>query len=655
MSKHRQVLDPYGGPNPLIDKMIGNAYETVREVAHSIAFIKHVSHHLESIFIVSKNIDSIEFANENVELLEQVANLSTELQALYSNLDGLVAVSLRLDDLMELRNSLPAMLELKENVPVFNEIHSNLQDILAVAGSLSAINDVSESLGSIQTILDNLNGLIEISDNINELTALASNLTQLLEIQANITPLLDIHSNLSQILGVGNNIDEILTVANDIQAILNVNDELALINIINTNLSAITNVAEHVDEIVDVHSNMNSVVGVYDKLAEIQAIYDNLPTLLTLNPSEDPEPDTVVLRDATGRSKSSDPVDELDTVNLRTALDVARQDTLRSLTAVHELPLPDAGLCVVASYGVRTFGRISAAVYDTVNQEIIIYELNDGSWEAISSPQPHAITDQNTQVGLCAISRTNWATVIWDGVALTVYGFNRGTDTWTQLNTPYPLSAIAGDLININYLSPDKFIVSAEGGGGTVQAFEWDGTQITPYGAGLQLGGDISSAAYVCSVAMTESRIAVLYRNTSYVYVIQAFDFNNATMEWEPGAVSTGIDSISGGVQFHGKRLVALDEHTVCIPQPSGLQATGTQGATAFRLGIDGWRIASNSVYVDDKISGILWNDVVYAGGNCLVGVIRDRDDTTLKFLRLVQFQFGYTGAPSPSDLDISG
>ena len=49
----RPVNDPYGGVNPLIDKMIGNAYNIVRYVAYHLKEIRYVAENMEDIHAVA--------------------------------------------------------------------------------------------------------------------------------------------------------------------------------------------------------------------------------------------------------------------------------------------------------------------------------------------------------------------------------------------------------------------------------------------------------------------------------------------------------------------------------------------------------------------------------------------------------------------------
>lgn len=50
---HRPVHDPYGGVNPLIDKMIGNAYDIVKYVARYLKEIRYLAENMELVHTVA--------------------------------------------------------------------------------------------------------------------------------------------------------------------------------------------------------------------------------------------------------------------------------------------------------------------------------------------------------------------------------------------------------------------------------------------------------------------------------------------------------------------------------------------------------------------------------------------------------------------------
>lgn len=55
----RCSTDPYGGVNPLIDKMIGNSYQTVKFVSGYCKEIRYVAEKMEDIYLVAKNMATV--------------------------------------------------------------------------------------------------------------------------------------------------------------------------------------------------------------------------------------------------------------------------------------------------------------------------------------------------------------------------------------------------------------------------------------------------------------------------------------------------------------------------------------------------------------------------------------------------------------------
>lgn len=84
----RPTNDPFGGHTPLVDKLIGNAYDHVRFVAVNMPAIKHVSANLEAVYNVHANMDAVKNTAElltTISVLQaQVADLQARVQALES-------------------------------------------------------------------------------------------------------------------------------------------------------------------------------------------------------------------------------------------------------------------------------------------------------------------------------------------------------------------------------------------------------------------------------------------------------------------------------------------------------------------------------------------------------------------------------------------
>lgn len=54
----RPTNDPYGGVNPLIDKMIGNAFDIVKYVAANLRTIRYVAENMETVFHAAQNMQA---------------------------------------------------------------------------------------------------------------------------------------------------------------------------------------------------------------------------------------------------------------------------------------------------------------------------------------------------------------------------------------------------------------------------------------------------------------------------------------------------------------------------------------------------------------------------------------------------------------------
>ena len=76
----RPTNDPYGGVNPLIDKMIGNAYDIVKYVAANLKTIRYVAENMETVFQAAQNMQQGGGGlGLNTVVLENTANGSPHL------------------------------------------------------------------------------------------------------------------------------------------------------------------------------------------------------------------------------------------------------------------------------------------------------------------------------------------------------------------------------------------------------------------------------------------------------------------------------------------------------------------------------------------------------------------------------------------------
>ncbi len=113
------ALDHYHGGAPIVDKMLGNAYQTVRLVAHYIEEVRHVSHHMKQVYDVSKMLPAI----------QAVANIETQIKDLHQNLTALLGdVHTNMNDILNGEKA-ASLVQVAEDLP--SELPAgNLQAIL---------------------------------------------------------------------------------------------------------------------------------------------------------------------------------------------------------------------------------------------------------------------------------------------------------------------------------------------------------------------------------------------------------------------------------------------------------------------------------------------------------------------------------------------
>lgn len=136
----RSSLDPYGGADHLVDKMIGTAYDNVLIVARNIKEVVHVSQQLGNVQAVSENLVPIRTVAKGMDAVTKVADNMDSINSLAAELPRLVAISVRLNELVALSNSLKfvsgraGVLGTTTNIPLGTGIDST--KVISVAASI---------------------------------------------------------------------------------------------------------------------------------------------------------------------------------------------------------------------------------------------------------------------------------------------------------------------------------------------------------------------------------------------------------------------------------------------------------------------------------------------------------------------------------------
>lgn len=72
---HRPAQDPFGGTTPLVDRLIGNAFEVVKYVAQYVKEIRYVAFNMEHVYNVSRNLYEHIFLVQPIIALDSVVEI----------------------------------------------------------------------------------------------------------------------------------------------------------------------------------------------------------------------------------------------------------------------------------------------------------------------------------------------------------------------------------------------------------------------------------------------------------------------------------------------------------------------------------------------------------------------------------------------------
>ena len=194
------TLNPCGNGAQIVDKLLGEAYETVRHVATHIEYVKHVSLHMEQVYRVHGSIAAVDALNDNLFKLDALYTELINLLAVYDSLDDLVAISSKLSQLLVIFSSLTELLAVYNNLPKIQDVFDNL----------TILQEVHAKLTELQAIYTNLSAILTVHSNLTSINTVSSNIAAVNAINTNLTALLDVHSKLTELLYVEANMDTFL-------------------------------------------------------------------------------------------------------------------------------------------------------------------------------------------------------------------------------------------------------------------------------------------------------------------------------------------------------------------------------------------------------------------------------------------------------------
>ena len=180
----RTSNDPFGSPTSMVDRLIGNAFTTVRHVSENIEYIKHVSVNFEALYRVYESVDNlddfitnipkIDIVIANIPIISTVSTNIIAINGLYTNLNALLNLNTNTaaiaanaasaaNSAASALNSLGAIQDIEENILLNGLMRSqNLADIidrpLALvnlgAGPAGVSTFEADTAGDIRNLLD---------------------------------------------------------------------------------------------------------------------------------------------------------------------------------------------------------------------------------------------------------------------------------------------------------------------------------------------------------------------------------------------------------------------------------------------------------------------------------------------------------------------
>ncbi|QXV75776.1 lateral tail fiber proximal subunit [Escherichia phage AlfredRasser] len=178
--------------DPIVDKMIGNAYYVVKFVALRMTFIKNVS--------------------DNMTQLLAIHNKLTELSAIYTKLDELQLIHNNLDKLQELYNQLSKLTGLYDNLQALLRVYDNLTPINTVASNIDAVNTVATDIAKVIIVSAQIDKVITVANSITNVNTVAGSIDAVNTVSTNINTIKNVNTNMAALLDLDNHMTELLAV-----------------------------------------------------------------------------------------------------------------------------------------------------------------------------------------------------------------------------------------------------------------------------------------------------------------------------------------------------------------------------------------------------------------------------------------------------------
>lgn len=350
----------------MIDRLLGKAYLTVKEVHDN----------LESI----KNATSI--TEDNKEVAQVLDKLNTELESFEQKAGAFIGHDLGEVGVKDDPNSfigdnwLSAIAKSYDNI---NTVGSNIEtvkllgihinELKAVAESLSRLVEISEKADQVENIYSHINAIDANSDNISDISSVAQNLDNISKLAANIETFPKLLESKDDISKVADYLSSLVVCASNVETYLEANKNLKAAQEVleNENLPKLADSADNINTVANDLTNIDTVAANMKDIKKVTTItgFDDVSAISTQVSELQTEVDTVKANQETLTSKDTELQGKIDTANTSIAALKGSADVIKDKSDLTGLNTRVSNLEANASSG--SSGSGSSAEVDLTN------------------------------------------------------------------------------------------------------------------------------------------------------------------------------------------------------------------------------------------------------------------------------------------------
>lgn len=156
----RNVENPYGGPVPMVDKLIGTAYNVVRTVHDHLQEITQVAQNIDNIVAAGEAAPSFIIVANNMDDVKKVADMQAQIAQLAPVSQAIANVSAQLASVVNVDQNMSVVVAVAANLSQITAVYNNMLAITSVNNNAQNINTVAANIVALQAIYANLDAIL---------------------------------------------------------------------------------------------------------------------------------------------------------------------------------------------------------------------------------------------------------------------------------------------------------------------------------------------------------------------------------------------------------------------------------------------------------------------------------------------------------------